>query len=47
MENYFIINSALIQGSNDIGLLSMDSIMEWGTEVGGTLIKKKTAAKEV
>lgn len=47
MENYLYLNAGIIQQSDDRSLLTMDAIRQWGVEVGNSVIKAKTAAKEV
>lgn len=46
MENYFLLNSAQIQQTEDTSLLSLETIHRWGAEVGNSLLKSKTAPKE-
>jgi hypothetical protein len=47
MENYLLLNAGAIQQSEDHSLISMEAIRKWGAEVGNTVLKGKTAAKEV
>jgi hypothetical protein len=47
IENYLIMNSEQIENSTDHSLLHLDTIKKWGAETGNTIIKAKTATKEV